>query len=141
MTGIALAASLAAAVQMAPLTLEQQSIDRVKPRLEAAVRLIDAAGRADQAGFAALVLDGATIFSEAESRLAPLTMAALAPLAGRCKPAPSFRLGFDDEVTVHWTCPGEPVRKLQTVFKFRAGRVAWASTEPSITYVLPPPPR
>jgi hypothetical protein len=138
---IALMTMLSSAPLCAQLTAtpeQSAAFERVQPHMAAAVRLVDAVRQRNRAAFSALVAPGASIFRDGRNQ--PFTLTSLATLVDRCRAAPSVRLGIDDEVTFYWTCPGDNGPGLQTLFKFRRDRVAWAATEGAVIHVLPAPP-
>jgi len=125
---------------LTPTPDQSAAYERVQPHLETAARLIEAARQRNRAAFAGLVAPGATMFRDGRNQ--PLMLTSMAALVDRCRSAPSVRLGIDDEVTLYWICPGDNGPGLQTLFKFRGDRVAWAATERAVVHTLPaPPPR
>jgi hypothetical protein len=117
---------------------ESAAYERVQAYLDATGRLVDAVRNRDPAGFSRLVAPGTTMLQDGRNQ--PFALTSLAGLVDRCRAAQSVRLGIDDEVTLYWTCPGDHGPALQTLFKYRGGRVAWAATERAVVYTLPAPP-
>ena len=122
---------------LTPTPAESAAFESVQPHMGAAGRLVDAVRNRDRVAFSRLVAPGAAIFRDGRNK--PFTVTSLAALVDRCRADPSVRLGIDDEVTLYWTCPGDNGLGLQTLFKFRGDRVAWAATERAIIHALPTP--